>query len=263
MMLTRPKPSGKPRSGGPLSSRGGTLLIAALLSLVAGAALLICLREYRDDLTASDGVQVLVARSLVPKGTTGEVISEQSMYRVARVKKAQLSDGAITDPAQLEGESAAKDLFPGHQLTASDFEAAEDTVGSRLSSYERAMSLPLDKAHGMRDKINPGDRVDVITTMDAGAGFSTAAVVAARNALVLAVPTDEDSGAVTRKDQVTVRVSDEQIPAIAAAADGGEVWLVLRPPVGARSRTRAMVNSLNTGRPLNAKVKIDATVRSR
>ena len=103
MMLTRPKPSGQPRGGGPLSSRGGTLLVAALLSLVAGAALLVFLREYRDDLTASDGVQVLVARSLVPKGTTGEVISEQSMYRLARVKKAQLSDGAITDPAQLEG----------------------------------------------------------------------------------------------------------------------------------------------------------------
>ena len=63
----------------------------------------------------------------------------------------------------------------------------------------------------MRGKISPGDRVDVITTMDAGAGFSTAAVVAARNALVLAVPTGDDSGAVTRKDQVTVRVLDERI----------------------------------------------------
>jgi Flp pilus assembly protein CpaB len=237
MLMTKPKTPSPPRMGGPLSSRGGTLLVAALLSLVAGAALLIFLRQYRDDLTASDGVQVLVAKSLIPKGTTGEVVAETTRYRVARVKKSQLADGAITDPEALEGRSAKKDLFPGHQLTEDDFDAAESSVGSKLSGFDRAMSVPVDKAHGMTGKISPGDRVDVIISQDGGTGLVTVATVAARNVLVLAVPDSDGTGVSARKEQVTLRVPDAAAPTIAAAADGGEVWLILRPAVGARAQS--------------------------
>jgi len=223
--------------GGPLSSRGGTLLVAALLSLVAGAALLIFLRQYRDDLTASDGVQVLVAKSLIPKGTTGEVVAETTRYRLARVKKSQLAHGAITDPEGLEGKAAKKDLFPGHQLTQDDFEGADGSVGSKLTGFDRAMSVPVDKAHGMTGRIRVGDRVDVIISQDAGAGLVTLASVAARNVLVLSVPDSDGSGVSARKEQVTLRVPDGAAPTIAAAADGGEVWLILRPAVGARAQS--------------------------
>ena len=94
------------------------------------------------------------------------------------------------------------------------------------------MAVPVDSA-GMIGKIEAGDRADVITTQDAGAGSLTAASVAARNSLVLAV-LDGDGTARRRARQVTIRVPDDAAAAIAAAADGGEVWLVLRPPVGAR-----------------------------
>ena len=260
----KPKSSPPPRVGGPLSSRGGTLLVAALLSLVAAAALLIFLRQYRDDLTASDGVRVLVAKSVVPKGTTGEVIAETQRYRLARVNKSQLADGAITDPASLEGKAAKKDLFPGHQMTSGDFEDSDDSVGSTLAGVDRAMSIPVDKAHGMTGKVHKGDRVDVITTSDSGAGLVTVASVAARNVLVLSVPDGSGGSGVTRKDQVTIRVPDGAAAAIAAAADGGEVWLVLRPAVGARSQSAdGVASGAVNGRPLKADINIDATVRNR
>ena len=86
------------------------------------------------------------------------------------------------------------------------------------------MAVPVDSAHGMIGKIEAGDRVDVITTQDAGAGSLTAASVAARNSLVLAVPT-ETARRGARDEQVTIRVPDDAAAAIAAAADGGEVWL--------------------------------------
>src|SRR4029453_14309632 len=92
MMLTRPKPPSQPRSGGPLSTRGGTIFVAALLSLVAAVALLLFLRDYRNDLTADDGVRVVVLKSLVPHGTSGEAIAENSVYRMTRVKKSELAD---------------------------------------------------------------------------------------------------------------------------------------------------------------------------
>jgi Flp pilus assembly protein CpaB len=240
MLMTKPKgtkSSSQTRMSGPLSSRGGTLMVAALLSLVAGAALLIFLRQYRDDLTASDGVQVLVAKSLIPKGTTGEVVAETQRYRLARVKKSQLADGALTDPEGLEGKAAKKDLFPGHQLTQDDFEGKDASVGSKLSGFERAMSVPVDKAHGMTGRIREGDRVDVIVSSDSGAGLVTVATVAARNVLVLSVPDSDGTGVSARKEQATLRVPDAAAPTIAAAPDGGEVWLILRPAVGARAQS--------------------------
>lgn len=264
MLLTRPKTTPPQRAGGPLSSRGGILLVAAILSLLAAGALLVFLREYRQDLTASDGVKVLVAKTLVPQGTPGQVVAESRLYKVARVKKSELSEGAIVDPADLKGQVASEDLFPGHQLSTGDFESADGSVGSRLTGFERAMAVPVDSAHGMIGKIEAGDRVDVITTQDAGAGSLTAASVAARNSLVLAVPDGDGTGAARRDEQVTIRVPDDAAAAIAAAADGGEVWLVLRPPVGARShKTDAVLNGLASGRPIDAEVEIDARVRSR
>jgi len=266
MFMTRPKSPAAPRGGGggPLSSRGGTFLLAGLLALLAAAALLVFLHKYRDDLTASDPVQVLVARSLVPKGTPGEVVGEQHLYRLARVKKSQLEEEAISDPDQLDGRAAGKDLYPGHQLTLRDFHAADETVRSRLTGFDRGISVPVDKAHGMVGNIDVGDRVDVITTQDAGAGSTTIARVATRNALVLALPDGGGSGVAGRDQQVTVRVPDEAASAIAAAADDGKVWLLLRPPVGARSHeTDAVADGIQDGRHVHANVKIDAQVSGR
>jgi len=267
MLLTRPKSPTPPRSGsgGPLSSRGGTLLVAALLSLLAGAALLVFLRQYREDVTSSDRARVLVAASLVPKGTTGEVILEKKLYRVTRVRADDLREGAVADPADLKGLSATDDVFPGHQFTTADFEDAAGKTGTRLADFDRAITVPVDASHGMLGKIDPGDRVDVITTSDSAAGGVTVATVAVRGALVLNMP-DGDGSVAGRQEPVTIRVPDRAAATIAAAADGGKVWLVLRPPVGARTHGTDAVatgaaNGAANGQPLNADVNIK--VRSR
>jgi Flp pilus assembly protein CpaB len=262
MLLTRPKSPTPPRhgGGGPLSSRGGTLLVAGLLSLLAAAALLVFLRQYREDVSSSDRARVVVAASLVPKGTPGDVILEKRMYRIARIRTDDVRDGAITDPNDLKGTAVTSDVFPGHQVTAGDLDDADGKLPARLADYDRAMTVPVDKAHGMVGKIDEGDRVDVITTTDSQTGGVTISTVAVRNALVLAVPSD--SGNSSRLQQVTLRVPDRAAQSIAAAADGGKVWLVLRPPVGARSnRADATATGAMNGQPVNADINVK--VRSR
>src|SRR5262245_26719572 len=210
MLLTRPKSPSPPRrgGGGPLSTRGGTLLVAALLSLLAGAALLVFLRQYREDVTSSDRVRVVVAASLVPKGTPGDVILEKRMYRIARVRSDDVRDGALTDPADLTGQAVTSDVFPGHQLTVGDLEEAKGKLPAKLADFDRAITVPVDRAHGMVGKIDEGDRVDVITTTDSQTGGVTIATVAVRDALVLAVPSGDESSSSSRQQQVTIRVPD-------------------------------------------------------
>jgi Flp pilus assembly protein CpaB len=267
MLLTRPKSPSAPRrgsgGGGPLSTRGGTVLVAALLSLVAGAVLLVFLRQYRDDVGSSERVRVVVAASLLPKGTRGDVVLEKRLYRVARVREDDLRSGALTDPADLSAKAVTDDVFPGHQLTLGDLKDTDNEISTRLSDYQRAMTVPVDKAHGMIGKIERGDRVDVLTTGDSAGGGVTIATVALRDALVLGVP---DSGDSSRTQQVTLRVPDRAAATIAAASDNGEVWLVLRPPLGARSHATPDATATGAtpdGEPLNADIDISARVRSR
>lgn len=259
MLLTRPKAPNQPRrgGGGPLSTRGGTVLVAMLLSLVAGAALLVFLRQYREDVTSSDRTRVLVAASLVPEGTPGNVVLEKKMYRIAHVRTDDVRDGALTDPSDLDGKAIKADVFPGHQIALDDLTDASGKVGTHLSDFQRAMTVPVDASHGMLKKIEPGDRVDVITTSDSNTGGVTVATVAARDVLVLDMP-ETDSSSAGRQEPVTIRVPDQASQTIAAAADGGKVWLVLRPAVGARSHgTDATVNtgSFKAHVDINAKVE--------
>ena len=127
MPLTRPKPS-HPRRGAAAGPPGVTRrhpAVAALLSLLAGAALLVFLRQYREDVTSSDRARVVVAASLVPKGTPGDVVLEKRMYRIARVRSDDVREGAVTDPNDLKGQAVTSDVFPGHQLTLGDLNEAK------------------------------------------------------------------------------------------------------------------------------------------
>ena len=234
------------RSRGPLSSKNGTFAVAAVLALIAAAALLVFLREYRDDLTGSDPVQVLVASSVVPKGTPGDVIASEQLYRLERVKNSQLESGAITDPDDLSGKVVAAEIYAGHQLRSSDFETGR-TAQARLSGFQRAMSVPLDESRGLIGDVEAGDRVDVVVTYrNAGTGPS-AARVAASDVLVLSV-SEGSSGVAGGSDATaTLRVNDDDAAAIAAAVDGGSVWLVLRPAIGARSHSQATINRVLKG----------------
>ena len=226
------------RSRGPLSTKNGTFAVAAILALIAAGALLIFLQEYRDDLTDSDPVQVLVATSLVPKGTPGDVIADEQMYKIERLQSSQIEDGAISDPSQLAGQVVLSDIHPGHQLLGSDFGDGR-AVQSRLSGTHRAMTVPVDSARGMVGDIQAGDHVDVVVTFGSGGIGPSDARIAARDVLVLSIPETSDGGVGSSSGQAaTLRVKDSDAASIAAAVDGGQVWLVLRPAVGASSQVK-------------------------
>ena len=111
------------------------------------------------------------------------------------------------------------------------------------------MTVPVDPSRGMIGDIEAGDHVDVVVTFDnAGIGEGTARV-AAKNVLVLSIPdTPDDGGVLGRKDQAaTLRVNDDASATIAAAVDSGNVWLVLRPAVSAKSHSARAVNNALKG----------------
>jgi Flp pilus assembly protein CpaB len=206
------------------------------------------LSQYRARVTDDAQVNVAIAKSLIEKGSSGDVIVTNGLFEMAKVKKSELAGGAVTDPAKLRGKVATEDVFPGDQLTVSKFKAGTGSIGSKIAGYDRAISVPLDPAHGMIGDISSGDRVDVLAGLNIGCGCSSsrgrpAIRTILQNALVLKAPGSAKAGAASlnKSQNVIVRASDKKASEIAYASDNGKIWLVLRPKAGALQSKPSLV----------------------
>jgi pilus assembly protein CpaB len=228
-----------------VSTRKGTLLVALLIAMLAGASILLYLNSYRDSLKSQGAlVTVLVAKQTIPKGTSGGIVAAKDFYTVTTIRESQLLEGAISDPATLRNKVASREIFEGAQLTAVDFASAGDSLVADLTDRQRIVSVPLDTAHGLIDAIEPGNRVDVYAGMNViwtgpdgkpNNGGQTKAVVRLiiQNVPVLAIGEKKRSGSGTTN--VSLRLDDRTAAKIAFASDNGKVWLALRPSAGAKA----------------------------
>src|SRR4051794_13209927 len=93
-------------------TRNGMLAVALLVALVAGVLLLMFLSRYRDSVNDTSPVTVLVAKSLIEKGSSGDVVVSSGMFEASRITQSEEAKGAITDPAVLRHQYAVADVFP-------------------------------------------------------------------------------------------------------------------------------------------------------
>jgi Flp pilus assembly protein CpaB len=158
-----------------LSTRRGTFLVAAIAAILAFSTLLVYLNRYRESLNqAAQPTTVLVAKNLIPRGLSGDVVASQDMFQTRELTKGQLKEGAIGDPAVLKGRVAVADLYPGQQLTVSDFSTtAVPALSASLTGDQRAIAVPLDEAHGAYAQVKTGDYVDVIGAFSVKKGNDT------------------------------------------------------------------------------------------
>jgi Flp pilus assembly protein CpaB len=195
----------------------------------------------------------MVAPSLIPKGTPGTAIATRHLFQVQSIRESQLRDGAISDPASLRGKIAKTDIFPGQQLTAADFTSAKGGLSSELAGAQRAITVSMDTAHGMIGQIGAGDRVDVyagfnLTPVDSagrplGSGQSRPVLrLIMQNIPVLGVDKSTHFGG-GNAAQVTLRTTAFQAEKLAFASDNGKIWLVLRPPTGARPSPPSLITA--------------------
>ena len=105
-------------------SRGWTLALGIAAAALAAILLIAYLVQYRASVNSSTELTpVLVAKGLIPKGTSGTVIAEKGLFQAATLPKDDLKVGAISDPAYLNGRVAVADIFPGQQITTADVSA--------------------------------------------------------------------------------------------------------------------------------------------
>jgi Flp pilus assembly protein CpaB len=219
-----------------MSTRRGTILVALAATIAAGAILLVAMSRYRHSVDASGNPEtVFVATQVIPKGTPGEVIASQGMFKPTQILQKQVSTGAIADSAALSGKVLAREITPGEQLTTADFTTNGGLV-SQLAPADRGMTVTLDQQHGMLGVVNTGDHVDVyagIALTDASGRNTPVLRLLIPNVTVLKAGSKASGTGVTASSndtsQVTLDIPNNEAGPLAYAADNGKVWLVLRP----------------------------------
>jgi pilus assembly protein CpaB len=234
-------------------TRGGALLAGIIAALLAAVLLVVYLKSYRSSVNSGkQPVPVLVAKTVIPAGTPGDLIARTGLYQVTTVRKDQLADSAIANPGSLNGQIAAHDINPGAQLTSADFTSVDaNAIQYQIAGRQRAIAVPVDATHGLTGQLVAGDKVDVyvaVTVPSASTGPSGPVVkLLASKVLVLAAPgaTGDSSSS-----SAVLRVTTQQAAQFAFAAENARVWFVLRPQVAASKTPQSLVTlpSLLAGR---------------
>jgi Flp pilus assembly protein CpaB len=222
-----------------LSTRGGTIAVSAFAALVAALIFIVYLHRYQSSVDAStQPMTVLIAKSLIEKGTPGAVLGSEDLYERTTVPRDELHEGAVADPTALKGRVAIEDVYPGEQLTTGAFTAsAAERVGHKLTKDQRAISVPVDSAHGLVGHVQAGDYVDVTGSYLVDRNGERVAVVKTilQDVLVLDAPAEAARagvGPATATSRITLRMTDEQAADVAFTADNGKLWISLRPKAG-------------------------------
>jgi Flp pilus assembly protein CpaB len=232
------------------STRRGTLLVAVACALLAATILIVAMQQYRHHVNNEGNPEtVLVASGLIQKGTAGDTVASEQLFRTHSIAAKQVTSGAIADTAQLHGKVAAADIYPGQQLTAADFTAAGGLT-NELAPDQRAMTIPLNTAHGMLGQLHDGDHVDVYADLKSEAGVRRESVLRLlmENIQVLRAGKAKSGGALSGSGQsetgnVTLKVPASRAGALALAAEGGKVWLVLRPANAAPANAPSTISA--------------------
>jgi Flp pilus assembly protein CpaB len=222
------------------STRRGTFAIAGLVTILAAAILALGLHKYREGVhTPAKTVSVLVANRFIEKGTSGAAIGVGEYFHTAKLSEKTVAQGALLNAGGLHGQVASTDIYPGQQLTASDF-VGGGLFYSRLPASMRAVSVPVDSSHGMIGNIQTGDRADVYASFKKEAKKAAFLRLVAPDAVVLDAGHGSGSGGLnafgsaSTKSNAVLEVNPHQAAELAFASDFGKVWLVLSPAHGTR-----------------------------
>jgi Flp pilus assembly protein CpaB len=230
---------------GRMSSRGWAIALGIGAVVLAAILLVVYLDRYRSRVAGENApTPVLVAKQLIPSGTPGTLVASQSMYAPTTLPQKEVEVGAISDPSYLSGRAAAADIFPGQQLTATDF-AASDTasVDSQITGTQRGISIAIDGVHGSSSQVMPGDSVDVYISLGARASGGNLVKLFRPNVKVLTTPSVPGPAG---GSNLVLRIDTKDAATWAYAADNAQFYFVLRPVVGAKQtkKSQATVASL-------------------
>ncbi|HEY7728731.1 MAG TPA: Flp pilus assembly protein CpaB, partial [Candidatus Eisenbacteria bacterium] len=208
------------------------LLVAILLGVIAACAGYLGLRAVARQVvtnTSKEFVPVVVAASDLTFGTK----LDPTQLRIARYPKESVPRGAYSEISSVAGQTTKIFLTAREPITDTKLSSRGGGLSMLVRPGLRASSLEVNQVSGVSGFVLPGDRVDVLCTVDEPGGVGNARTrTILQNAEVLASgqkTKQEDNKPITVQ-AVTILVDPVGAEKLALGLHEGRLHLVLRNP---------------------------------
>ena len=207
------------------------LLVATLLAAAAGGAVYLYLKGMPvAQAEAPETVPVVVATKDMTFGTT---LGDEQL-RLVPFPKESVPSGSYSAIDSVLDQTTKVFLVEGEPVLASKLSAIGGGLSVRVEQNMRAMSLNVNDVTGVSGFVLPGDRVDVLVTIDNAAGSNIAVTkTILQNIEILAAgaKTENKGKHHITVQTVTLLVNPDGAEKLALGVDQGKVHLALRNPV--------------------------------
>ncbi|SKB08549.1 Flp pilus assembly protein CpaB [Aeromicrobium choanae] len=205
-----------------MNSRVIAAIAAAVLAIVGIGAVVAYAASAKN--RAFEGAELVkVYRVVNDLSANADSATVGDNVELVSLPNASVAKGAISDLKAIEGLKTTVPLVQGEQLLDSRFakEGAKAASKANVPDGLQEMSVSLDAAAGVGERIDEGVRVGVIATVEKDDDKRSRMI--AQNVLVTNVKSNEDNTMV-----VTLAVNTSQATGVAAAAQFGQVRLTVQ-----------------------------------
>ncbi len=207
------------------------IMVALVMASLAGAGVYLYLKGTpAAEAQAPDTTPVVVARGDLTFGTT---LKEEHL-RVVDFPKSAIPAGAFGSVDSVLSQTTKVFVVDGEPVLASKLSSIGGGLSVRIPPDMRGMSIKVNEVTGVSGFVLPGDRIDVLVTIDNADGTMNAVtrtILQDVEVLASGVKTETKNNQNVTVQTVTVLVNPDGAEKMALAVDQGTVHLALRNPV--------------------------------
>lgn len=227
---------------------------AVLISMVIAAVSVLLIWSFVNQKTQTVLELARAKKVVVANQDINELaLIDETMLRIDSVPQAYIQPGTYSDTKEVVGLITTVPIKKGEQLLQNKllFEETQTKLSTRVSKGKRAITVPVTEIHGVGKLVKPGDRVDILSSIDYGQGdrerrevktvLQDVLIIATGRNVIASIPTevikDPISGKEIKQDlrrvpyaTVTVEVTPEEAQGIVFLLTAGEgnIFMSLR-----------------------------------
>jgi pilus assembly protein CpaB len=227
-----------------MDKKGIALLIVALvLAITAGGGIYLYLKGMPlTQAKVADTVPVVVAESDMSFGTT----LEEKHLRLVEFPKESVPAGSYSSIDSVLDQTTKVFVVDGEPILASKLSAIGGGLSVRIPENMRAMSIKINEVTGVSGFVLPGDRVDIVVTVQNAAGTNiavTKTILQDLEVLAAGAKTETKGNHHITVQTVTVLLDPSGAEKLALGVHQGKVHLSLRNPVDHEVATLAKTDT--------------------
>lgn len=212
--------------------RRTVLLVAAIVVAALGAALvgLYVHNVNQNALARQQPVSVLVAKKLIPAGTTGSAAAAAGALQLTTLPRDALATGGtpLHDISPVAGRVALAPIFPGEQILAEKFGRPGDSNALSIPTQgTMAVSIPMADPNRVDGFVEPGSQVAVFLTANGSTRLLLPRVTVIATGSRTLVPSSGQNPANQGSDVVTFGVAQADAQKLIHASTVGKLYLAL------------------------------------